>query len=783
MVAVFRILFAAFLVIGFCSLAARAQTSAPSAAQIPSPPGSASLAHIPRVTRPPKIEDFLRGAPPEGQEVLTGFRQFRPGDGTPATRETTAYLSYDDRNLYVVFVCKDDPQLVRAHLAKREDIGNDDQVALYLDTFQDHHRSYVFATNPLGIQLDGIYTEGQGYDFTFDTLWYSEGRLTDDGYIVWMAIPFKSLRFSGEPVQSWGIALNRVTLRSNELVWWPYVTQRQAGIVQQFGTASGLEEISPGRNLQFIPYGLLARARFLDQSDLSNRFFRTQAEHHAGLDAKFVLRDALTFDFTVNPDFSQVESDDPQVTINERFRVFFPEKRPFFIENAGFFQTPINLFFSRNIIDPQFGGRMTGKLGSWALGALVMDDRAAGRGRPSSFDTRARIGVVRVAREFGQQSQIGAFFSSHDFAGSSNRVASLDTRLKLSPNWFFDAQAAHSWTLQKAQQLCQQPGEIQGSAWWTQLSYSGRHFTYTGNYDDKSPNFCTELGFVPRTDVRQFRNSGGYFWRPKNRRVLAFGPSAAGLVNWNRENRIQDWEADLGFEIAWTQQTTLNISRGEAFELFRNIGFRKHATAVFFSTEPFKWLAIQTRFSTGTNENFFPGAQPEPFPPLLPFLGNSKKVSFSMTLRPWPRLRIDQTYLYTRLGTRVGSTPLRFTPGQNIFNNHILRTKVNYQFTKELSLRAIVDYRATLANPQLLDVQTNLGSLPGGLVAPTKRFSPDLLLTYLPHPGTALYIGYTDQYANLLFDPTQRPTVFLGSSPDNSVGRQVFVKFSYLFRF
>lgn len=771
MTAPFRFLLA--VLTATLSLPARAQDKAT----------AASIATIPRIASPPRIEDFLRGVPPKNQETITGFRQFRPGDGTPATLETTSYLSYDDKNLYVVFVCKDDPRLLRAHLAKREDIGNDDQVSLYLDTFQDRHRSYVFAANPLGIQLDGIYTEGQGYDYTFDTLWYSEGRLTDFGYVVWMAIPFKSLRFSGEPLQSWGVALNRVTLRNNEQVWWPYVTQRQAGIVQQFGTAAGLQEVSPGRNLQLIPYGLLARGRFLDQSDFNNPLFRTQAEHHAGLDAKFVLHDALTFDFTVNPDFSQVESDDPQITVNQRFRVFFPEKRPFFIENAGFFQTPINLFFSRNIIEPQFGGRMTGKLGNWALGALVMDDRAPSRRQSPPFDTRARIGVVRLAREFGQQSQIGAFFSSRDVAGSDNRVASLDTRLKLSPNWFLEAQAAHSWTRQKDQQLCPKPGEIQGNAWWTQLNYAARHFVYRGSYDDKSPTFCAELGFVPRTDVRQFTNVAAYLWRPEKRKVLAFGPTAANIVNWNRNHRVQDWEADLGFEIDWPQQTTLNISRGEAFELFRNIGFRKHASAISFSTEPLKWLGVQARFSTGINENFFPAVQPDSLPPLLPFLGNSKKASISFTVRPWPRLRIDQTYLYTRLGTRAGSTPLPFRPGENIFNNHILRTKVNYQFTKELSLRAIIDYRATLANPQLLDVQTNLGSFSGGPVFPTKRFTPDLLLTYLVHPGTALYIGYTDQYANLLVDPSLRPSVFLGRSADVSIGRQVFVKFSYLFRF
>lgn len=764
-----------------CALhAAQSGPGAPPQPSARSPVVLLPVRKIPHVSRAPKIEDFLTHAPREAELEVSGFRQFRPGDGTLASQPTTAYLSYDDKNLYVVFVCRDLPGQTRAHLAKREDIGNDDQVAVYLDTFHDHHRAYIFAVNPLGVQLDGIFTEGQGNDFSFDTLWYSEGRLTEDGYIVWMAIPFKSLRFPGEPIQNWGIALNRVILRKDEIVWWPYITQRVQGLTQQFADLPGLENISPARNIQLIPYGILARSRFLDQSDRTNPLFRTQYEHRAGLDAKFVVRDALTFDVTLNPDFSQVESDEPQVTVNQRFEVFFPERRPFFIENAAFFQTPINLFFSRRVADPQFGARMTGKVGKWTLGAMTIDDRQPGRGQPDGgpFDTRAAIGVVRIAREFGQQSQIGAFFSSRDFADSSNRVASLDTRIKFARNWVLDAQAVHSWTRQTNARLCPSPDvHLQGNAFLTQLRYAGRHLAASTSYDDKSPNFCTELGFVQRTDIRQMKHFVGYFWRPERGRILAFGPSVNGLVNWNRQGRIQDWEGDWGFEVQWARQTSINLSRGEAFELFRNLGFRKHSTAIAFTSEPYNWLILNARFNFGTNENFFPAA------PLAPFLANSKRLFFGFGLRPQPRLRFDQTYIFLRLGTRGASTPAGFAPGTSIFNNHILRSKLNYQFTKELSLRAIFDYNATLANDRLVDVQTNLGSFPGGPVAPTKRFSSDLLFTYLLHPGTAVFFGYTDRYANLDIDRSLPFPVFRGGSPSTSTGRQFFVKMSYLFRF
>src|SRR5712671_4654579 len=415
---------------------------APDTAKIP-------LSRIPRVHRAPKLEDFLENQPREAELAVTDFRQNSPGDGTPATEQTTAYLSYDAKNLYVVFVCQDESGAVRAHLSRREGSDQDDGVGVLLDTFRDFHRAYFFFSNPLGVQTDAIYTEGQGYDFSFDTLWDNAGRVTSDGYIVFFSIPFKSLRFSHAPEQTWGIALYRTILRKSEYDYWPYLTQRVEGLTQQFAPVGGLENVSPGRNMQFIPYGLLASDHFLYQPPGGPPGFVDQFEHRAGLDAKFVAKDSLTFDLTLNPDFSQVESDDPQVTINQRFAVFFPEKRPFFIENAGFFMTPINLFFSRQIADPQFGGRMTGKLGKWTLGALVIDDRQPGLGRTSGpYNTRAVDGVVRVAREFGKQSYVGAYVSSRDFADTSNRVASLDARLKFSKNWVVDAQAVHTWTRQ-----------------------------------------------------------------------------------------------------------------------------------------------------------------------------------------------------------------------------------------------------------------------------------------------------------------------------------------------
>src|SRR5258708_29313765 len=238
-----------FVFAAVTGVSARAQaTPPPNEAKIP-------LSKIPRVHRAPKLQDFLEDHPREAELKVTDFRQNSPGDGTPATEPTTAYLSYDNKNLYVAFVCHDEAGMVRAHLSKREATDQDDGVGLLLDTYRDFHRAYYFFSNPLGVQIDATYTEGQGYDFSFDTLWDNAGRVTSDGYIVFFSIPFKSLRFSSDPEQTWGVALYRAILRKSEYDYWPYVAQRVEGLTQQYSPVNDLQDVSPGRNIQFIPYG------------------------------------------------------------------------------------------------------------------------------------------------------------------------------------------------------------------------------------------------------------------------------------------------------------------------------------------------------------------------------------------------------------------------------------------------------------------------------------------------------------------------------------------------
>ena len=713
-------------------------------------PATAQLKDIqaPKLSNPPRLEQFLNGASRADMKRIDDFRQRQPGDGVPVSRKTSAWIGYDNQNFYVVFVCESPSGQTRARLAKREDIMSDDIVGVFFDTYHSGQRGYEFFVNPLGVQAEAALSDSQGDDFSFDTLWYSEGRLTPEGFVATMTIPFRSLRFAGQRAQTWGFGLYRGIPTNNESSFWPFITQKVSGFVPQLGKMTGLENISPGRNLQLIPYAAFSRSHFLDQPDPGVPGFRGKTDFRPGLDAKAVVHDTLTVDVTLNPDFSQVESDDPQVTVNQRFEVVFPEKRPFFLENSGYFSTPENLFFSRRIVDPEFGGRITGKLGKWNLGVLAIDDRAPGStgdaSDPNNGD-RAVIGVARLQRDFGK-SNAGVLLTDREFAGSYNRVAAFDTRLKLSDTWTLTGQVMTSRTRDL------DGTESGGPAYNLDLFHGNRKWFYDLNFIDRSEGFRTDLGYVPRVNMRQVQQYFQRRFRPKSKRIIAISPNISLLGNLDHHGVQQDWRVNPAFNMEMPRSTFMGASASDIFERFQNINFRRHEASVFAHSEYFKRATFDFNYSGGTRINY------DPAPGLAPFLANGSDMQAGFTLRPSARLKIDEVYYLTRMRTAQAS----------VFVNHLTRTRVNYQFSRELSARVIVDYNAVLENAALIDLTRQ------------KRITGDALVTYLIHPGTALYVGYTDRLENLgLFNGAVRPIGF----PSTTTARQFFAKVSYLFRF
>jgi hypothetical protein len=727
---------------------------------------------IPRVDQAPSLEDFLDMKPSPAMEgkllKLTGFTQNLPRDGDPVSQPTEAYLGYDDQNFYAIFVNFDEePDLIRARMTPRENFRGDDKVDLFLDTFHDERRGYVFTCNALGVQMDGRWMEtrtGGNFDRSFNALWHSKGEITDRGYVVWMEIPLKSLRFPATQQQEWGIVLVRWIPRNNESSFWPRVTTRIVGRLNQGATLSGIEDIASGRSIQLIPYGFLRSFRVLDTRDPEQVTFTTKkAEPDAGLDAKFVIKNRFALDVAVNPDFSQVESDEPQITVNRRFEVFFPERRPFFLENADFFETPINLFFSRRIADPQFGVRLTGKQGPWAIGTLVADDQAPGKAvlpdDPLS-GSRARFGVLRVNRDLFREATVGVLYTDREYEGSYNRVGAIDSRFKLNPNWVGTLQAARSWTRSL-------DGTTRaGPAYHARLRREGRQYAQDTVYTDISPDFRTETGFVRRTNIRSLGHETDYRFRPEGDYLIAWGPTVEARGIWDHSGLRLDWEIETSMNWEFNRQTRFGFSwepgrerlRPEDFEgLTESRDYSRQNYAVFFSSQYIPQVNLQGYYSFGREINLVPveGSSPE--------LANATEAELVLTLRPNRHLRNDNTYILSRLTSRENSS--------SIFNNHIFRSRWNWQFNRELALRVILQYNTVLANPATTRLETR------------KNFNTDFLFTYLINPWTALYVGFNSNFRNVALVPIGFGSGIVTSDDFLNDSRQFFVKLSYLFQY
>lgn len=739
--------------------------------------------HIPRIETVPTLGDFEDMHPNArvagAMLKVSGFIAREPADGAQPTEDTDVYLAYDSRNLYAVFICWDkEPDKIRARMTRREDIFSDDSAEIMIDTFDDARRGYAFAANPLGIQWDALWTEGSignglpadysGFDPSFDTVWNSEGRVTGQGYMVLMSIPFKSLRYPNTDKQQWRIILNRSIPRTNENLFWPRITNRIQGRFNQAAHATDMD-LSPSRNIQLIPYGLLRGFRDIDDRDPNHPFFESRAlQPEAGLDAKFIVHDSFVLDATVNPDFSQVESDEPQVTVNQRYAVFFPEKRPFFLENSNYFTTPINTVFTRNIGHPEFGLRLTGKSGPWAVGVLATDDRAPGEALPPSSPfagDRASVTVARVSRDILEQSTIGAVYTNREFAGGHNRVGGLDANLKLNQNWRLQGQALMSATADPIAGLYQD-----GSGYKLDLERNGRDFNLQSVYTDFSPGFETQTGFVNRVDLREESIKTSYYFRPEGKFLISYGPTLQTFNIWDHSGIPLDHFAFPGFRVDMTRSTYFNIHpfgyddvrlRPIDYDsLTRITSYPQKFWGVEAGTSWWKLFDLAGVYFGGGGVNYDPAGNQ------APTFGHEDQGNVTLTFHAAGRLRIDNTYLLEHVRERDAHL--------TAVTNHIIRSKWNYQFTRALSARVIMQYNAVLSN-------TAISSL-----SPTKNFNTDFLITYLVHPGTAIYVGYNSDIGNLNRNLDVDPvTQDILTTPNRFINdsRQFFVKASYLFRF
>src|SRR5207248_1338741 len=531
---------------------------------------------IPKLDKPPLIAGKLDDEIWKQAAVFKDFYQFKPGDNIAPSKPAEVLIAYDAKFIYIAFHAFDEPGKVRATVAKRDNIFDDDFVGVYLDTFNDRRRAYEFLFNPLGVQADAVYTEGRGEDFSVDVVMDSKGSITNDGYVVEVAIPFKSLHYEAGKDKLWGIHVLRTIKRfNNEQDSWMPIARDNSSTLDQEGHITGLEGVSQERTLELIPSLTISETgrrvpSFLPpptgQIDFG-RMVNEPVKFDPGLTAKFGLTPTVTLDLAINPDFAQVEADQTVVTANQRFPIFFEEKRPFFLEGIDIFRTPIQAVHTRAIVDPDIAVKLSGKRGRNTFGILLASDNAPGnftkedRQDPKALpaiqrfiDKNAYIGILRLKRDVGKQSDIGLLMTSYNFIEKHNQLGGIDGRFQISKQKTFRFQVLGSISRHcffEPALDAHRPGPSDGCfggydpapgnptrpsstnnyyragnglAYRWQYNRDGRHFYYGANGNGQTQDYRADLGFTRRLNTNF---EGGYLGYSSEQKPKA------KLINWN----------------------------------------------------------------------------------------------------------------------------------------------------------------------------------------------------------------------------------------------------------
>ncbi len=772
---------------GLCLCLACASLHAASSKNLPHPATTAlapqkTIISVPLIDHGLRLSDFPNMAPRAdlrpGLAVASDFIQNAPNDGEPASEKTEVWMARTRTAIYFVFICHDShPELIRGHLARRENILNDDMVTVLIDPFRDRRTGVGFRVNPAGVQADASWSEATQTDYSYDTVWDSEGQVTKTGWMALIAIPFRSLRFHSNQ-SDWGVVFLRNLPRNSESDFWPRVAASITGILSQEGTLHDIEGVTGSHNFQLNPYVLAQNERMLVDIDPTNPFFSSRHfGNTGGGEAKLILNDSIVLDATVNPDFSDVESDQPQFTVNQRFPVYFPELRPFFLENANYFTTPINLIYTRTIVHPEYGIRITGKISHTNLGLFATDDRQPGEAvAPGDllYRKHATVAVGRVSRDLGEGSSLGAIYTDEEFGHGWNRIGGADFTARFDKHWTAWGQWVESSTMGD-QDSGTPPAYSAGPAAALQVQRTGHAFNLNDSYVDVSTGFQTQLGFIQSSNFRNNHTHATYQWFPARRFYQSFGLETDQNIAFDHQgDRVFHYST---FDVFWLlprniviapligqNSDTVNPLNYSALNGFKN--FTENFSGFVLKGAPWSQLNLNLQAFRSGNVNYNPAAG------LEPFLLNQETLQFLFTVQPVYPLTIDNTYLLDR--------DHAVSNGAFVYETQTMRTKVNYQFTRSISARVIVEYDSTLANP----LQTSL--------LRTRQVASQALLTWLPHPGTAIYLGYSNDLQNL--DRSLCNRLSSGSCDPNNItppragpllndGRQIFIKASYLFRF
>jgi hypothetical protein len=724
--------------------------------------------------------------------LLRGFSQYLPVDGLPAADSTEVLVFYSKRALYIGIRAYEAHGAVHATLADRDKITADDYVQILLDTSHDHKRAYVFGVNPLGIQADGILNEGiqnhtTGFtaapvrdtvDLSTDFTYESRGRVTAWGYEVEVRIPFSSISFTSGGVQQWRINVVRQVQHSGYQDTWAPARLANASFIGQFGTLDGMTNIGRGLVLDVNP----ELTDHIDGSPTSNGWKYSVQPLQLGGNLRWGITDNLTLDGTVRPDFSQIEADVPVLQYDPRVTVFYPEKRPFFLDGLEQFDTPNTLIYTRQIVQPDAAVKLVGELGGTSVGFLSAEDGTIGS---TNGTTHPFFDILRVHRNFGSALTVGVMAADREEGGLYNRIAGADARLLFGGIYDVRLQGVVASSLTDSLRGT-------GPLWDAVFERNGRHFRMHYEITGIDSTFVDQSGYIPRAGIvtTTLDNSLTLYGSPGALlESYTFDFTASQTWDYTKFVRAQSVE-----DVKWHFSNSVSLRGGwslwgdvfvESFgydpDLYQNY-YIAEPTATGIDTVPYvgqphlpnldivtgfttpRWSGFDASIQTvtGYDDNFYEWSSAWIF-----------LVNATIDWRPTDRGRVSLIYSQQQWVRRSDNTQVAV--------QRVPYLEIAYQLSRPIYVRFIGEYSASWVDALRDDGRTNDPILMRNPA--TNTFSPSVrtitnavtgqwLFSYQPTPGTVAFVGYNAGYT----EPWSFNFTGLRRTTDG-----FFVKFSYLF--
>lgn len=689
--------------------------------------GEPSTWQIRRSTGEIKIDGLVDDAGWNGAASIPLRFETRPGENVEPKVGTTALITFDDSRFYVAFKAEDpEPRAIRAHLMDRDEAWNNDFVGVVLDPFNDQRRAFEFFANPLGVQMDLFFDDvGGNEDSSWDAIWNSAGQITERGYEVEFAIPFSSLRFpNGQGVQTWGIDVLRFYPRDERyrIASQPMDRDRNCYLCQM-SKIVGIEGVSPGRNLEIVPTLTSAQTDTLD--DATGELASGDNETDLGVTAKWGITPGLILNATLNPDFSNVEADVAQLDINEQFALFFPEKRPFFLEGADIFNTLFDVVFTRNVADPDWGVKFSGKTGNSALAVFAADDQVTNLLLPGSqgsstmsLDLPSTDSAIRYRFDLGDNSSLGVIGTSRAADDYHNSVGGIDGRYRLSDSHSFDFQWLTSDTEYPSavvEEFGTPAGSFSDDAYTLGYNYDSREWDGWFRYNDVGSGFRADMGFEPQVDFTFLLGGGQRTWWPEGKEVTQGWLGGDWDATHDQSGEFIERELEFWSGIRLPMQSWVEAGAGARERVFNGVDFEQGFYWSFLETQPTGNLTLRLFSRLDTDA-----------------------IDFAHT-RPGDQLRLNPEVLY-RFGKHLQASVdydwRRFdVEGGNLFSANLAQGRLVYQFNRRSFLRLISQYTTIDRNQQMFEASVS---------AESERFFNQLLFSYKVNPQTVLFLGYSD---------------------------------------